>query len=206
MASTGCSSSSPAVGVSAVREFVDAADRVGVDRVVYLSILGAEKLPVLPHRRIERHLAATGMATTSLRASWFVQNLSGVHRREIVERDEIFVPAGDGTLSFVDARDVAAVAATALTARGHVGRAYDLTGPVALDFHAVADVLDRRITYADPSRVAFARHMYRRGVPTPTVAFMVVEYSVVRPARSTSSSQTTPRRSAVTATRLRARR
>jgi uncharacterized protein YbjT (DUF2867 family) len=174
----------PSVGVGPVREFADAAGRVGVRHVVYLSILGAEKFPVLPHRRIETHLSRSDVAHTFLRASYFVQNLSGIHRPEIVDRDEIFVPAGRGTLSFVDARDVAEVAAAALTEPGHEGRAYDLTGPAALDFAAVADVftdvLGRRITYADPSRVAFARHVYRRGVPASLVAFMVVEYSVVR--------------------------
>lgn len=174
----------PGVGVGPVREFADAADRVGVRHVASLSILGAEKLPVLPHRRVEKHLAGSGMATTFLRASYFAQNLTEIHQPEIVERDEIFVPAGDGRLSFVDARDVAAVAAAVLTEPGHEGLAYDLTGPVAMDFGEVAavftDVLDRPIRYTDPSRLAFARRLYGRGVPAPLVAFMVVEYSVVR--------------------------
>ncbi|GAA0551367.1 SDR family oxidoreductase [Halorubrum ejinorense] len=178
----------PGTGVGEVTEFADAADRVGVEHVAFLSILGAEKLPVLPHRRIETHLARTNMSYTLLRASWFTQNLSEVHRAEIVERDELFFPAGDGVLSFTDARDVAAVAATVLTESGHENRAYDLTGPAALDFHEVAavfsDVLDRPIKYADPSRLTFARQMYRRGFSPGFVAFMVAEYSVVRLGRS----------------------
>jgi uncharacterized protein YbjT (DUF2867 family) len=178
----------PGSAVSDVREFADAADRTGVERAVFLSILGAEKLPVLPHRRIETHLAGTAIACTSLRASWFTQNLSEIHRAEIVERDEIYVPAGDGALSFTDARDVAAAAATVLTEPGHGDRAYDLTGPAALDFTEVAevfsDVLDRRIAYADPSRLAFARRMSRRGFSPGFVAFMIVEYSIVRLGRS----------------------
>ena len=178
----------PGSAVGDVREFVDAAERVGVGHVAFLSILGAEKLPFLPHRRIEAHLAQTGMAHTFLRASWFTQNLSEIHRTEIVDRDELFVPAGDGVLSFTDARDVAAVAARVLAESGHEGRAYDLTGPAALDFDEVAavfsDVFDRRIEYADPSRLAFARQMYRRGFSPGFVAFMVAEYSVVRLGRS----------------------
>ncbi|SFR30975.1 Uncharacterized conserved protein YbjT, contains NAD(P)-binding and DUF2867 domains [Halorubrum sodomense] len=174
----------PESGVGAVTEFADAAERVGVDRAAFLSILGAEKLPVLPHRRIETHLAGTGIACTFLRASWFAQNLSEIHRREIVDRDEIFVPAGDGVLSFTDARDVAAVAATVLTESGHADRAYDLTGPAALDFREAADVfsdvLDRPIGYADPSRPAFGLAMYRRGFSPGFVAFMIAEYSLVR--------------------------
>ncbi|WP_435092972.1 NmrA family NAD(P)-binding protein [Halorubrum sp. N11] len=174
----------PGSGVSDVCEFADAADRVGVGRVAFLSILGAEKLPVIPHRRIETHLARTGMAHTFLRASWFMQNLSEIHRPEIVDRDEIFVPAGDSVLSFTDARDVAAAAATVLTESGHENRVYDLTGPAALDFREVADAfsdaLGRPIEYADPSRPTFGWQMYRRGFSPGFVAFMIAEYSVVR--------------------------
>ncbi|WP_363465180.1 SDR family oxidoreductase [Halogeometricum borinquense] len=176
--------SPPAVGVTPVREFIDAADRVGVGHVAYLSILGAEKLPVLPHRRLEKHLVRANLAYTFLRASWFMQNLSGIHRPEITADDEIYIPAGDGRLGFIDASDVAAVVATVLTEPGYENRTLDLTGPESMDFDAVAavfsDVLDRRITYADPSRFAFARHMYRRGVPTSMVVFMGIEYSIVR--------------------------
>lgn len=192
----------PGSGVSTIREFADAADRVGVEHVVSLSILGAEKLPILPHRRIERYLSHTGMADTFLRASWFMQNLSEIHRPEIVERDEIFVPAGDGVSSVTDAQDVAAVAATVLTESGHRNRAYDLTGPAALDFDEVADVfsdvLDKPIRSANPSRLAFGRHMYQRGFPPGFVVFMIVEYSVVRlgvSGRTTDDVEALPGRS-----------
>lgn len=174
----------PGIGVGPVCEFVDAAGRMGVSHLAYLSILGAERLPVLPHRRIERHLDSLDLDTTFLRAAYFAQNLADIHRPEIVERDEIFVPAGDGAMGFVDARDVGAVAARVLTESSHRNRAYDITGPESLDFHAVAsiatDVLDRRIRYADPSVVTFARRMHRRGVAPSLIAFMIAEYTVTR--------------------------
>ncbi|WP_246391996.1 hypothetical protein [Halosimplex pelagicum] len=113
-----------------------------------------------------------------------MQNLSEVHGRDIVERDRIFVPAGDGATSFVDARDVGAVAAVVLTENGHANRAYDLTGPAALTYEEVAavfsDVLDRPITYADPSVVAFVRGMRSRGEPLPFVLLMVGIYTTAR--------------------------
>jgi uncharacterized protein YbjT (DUF2867 family) len=187
----------PATGVDPVREFVDAAGRVGVEHVVVLSVLGAEKLPVLPHRRVERHLEGAAPTYTFLRAAYFMQNLSGIHRREIVTREELFVPAGDGELGFLDARDVSAVAARALTEAGHENAAYDLTGPAALDFREVAavfsSVLDRPIPYADPSRLTFARRMYARGVPLSMVAFMLAEYQVTRLGLSGRTTDTVAR-------------
>jgi uncharacterized protein YbjT (DUF2867 family) len=174
----------PGTDLASIRSVADAADRMGVDRVVFLSILGAQRLPILPHRRIERHLAGTGLTPTFLRASWFFQNLSGIHRPEILEREEIYVPAGSGAVSAVDARDVAAVAAAALTESGHGHRAYDLTGPASLTFDAMAgafsDVLDRPITYADPDPLSFAAHMIGRGQAPGFVAFMVAEYTAIR--------------------------
>jgi len=125
--------------VGPLTDFVDAAERVGVDHVVVLSVLGADKNPLLPHRRIERHVEGTGLNWTFVRASFFMQNFLEEHRGEV--RDGVlFVPAGDGKTSFVDARDVAEVAAAALTEPGHGGRAYDVTGPEALTYDEVAAV------------------------------------------------------------------
>ncbi|MFT4965032.1 MAG: hypothetical protein ACI9PP_002322, partial [Halobacteriales archaeon] len=116
----------PVVDADEIGRFVEAAARVGVEQVAYLSTLGAEKNPLVPHHRIEQRIAACDIEYTFLRASFFTQNLSEVHRREVVERDAILVPAGDGETSFVDARDLGAVAATVLTEPGHANRAYDL--------------------------------------------------------------------------------
>lgn len=174
----------PEVGVDDVGRFVDAAARVGVQRVAYLSTLGAEKNPLLPHRRIEKRIAAAGLEYTFLRASFFTQNLLEVHRRCIAQRDAILVPAGEGTTSFVDARDLGAVAAIVLTESGHENRAYDLTGPEALDYHEVAavfsDVLDRHITYRNPSLPAFAARMRRRGEPLGFVLLLCGIYTTAR--------------------------
>ena len=164
--------------------FVDAAARVGVDRVAYLSTLGAEKNVLIPHHRIEKRVAESGVDYTLLRASFFMQNLSEVHRADIVESDEIFVPAGRGETSFVDARDVGEAAAVALTESGHAGRAYDVTGPEAMDYEAVAavfsDVLGRPITYPNPSLATFARRMYGRGHGLGFVALMCGIYTTAR--------------------------
>ncbi|WP_303657504.1 hypothetical protein [Halorussus limi] len=86
--------------------------------------------------------------------------------------------------SFVDARDVAEVAAVALTERGHRGRAYDLTGPDALTYRQVAGVfsavLNRSVEYADSSIPEFAWHMHRRGFDWSYVAVMVAIYTTAR--------------------------
>lgn len=166
---------------------IDAAQAAGVRRVAFLSVLGAESNPVLPHRSIEKHLEASSMEVALLRASYFMQNLSEVHAADV--RDgEIVVPAGAGRTSFVDARDVGDAAAVWLTdadrtpAAGAV--AYDLTGPESLDYFDVAavlsDVLGRRVVYTRPGLVEFYRHERAQGAEPGYAAVMMGLYTSAR--------------------------
>ena len=163
---------------------IDAAARAGVQHVVFLSLLGAEQNPLVPHRWIEWKLRRSGMTATLLRPSFFMQNLVTTHRAEIRDEKRIVVPAGQGRTSFVDARDIAAVAAHALTEPALRGESYALTGAEALTYHEVAqrfsEVLGRTIRYANPSPLAFARQMRRRGHPWPFVAVMTGIYLTAR--------------------------
>lgn len=174
----------PTVSGTDVAEFAEAAARVGVDHVVYLSALGAERNVLIPHHRIEKRVVGTDAAHTLLRASFFMQNFLEVHRVDIVEHDEVFVPAGDGRTSFVDARDLGEIAAVVLTEPGHKDRAYDLTGPEALDYWEVADifhdVLDRPITYPNPSLLDFGARMRRRGNSLGYILLMCGIYTTAR--------------------------
>ncbi|MBX0293499.1 SDR family oxidoreductase [Haloarcula nitratireducens] len=169
--------------VGQAREFVDAAARVGVEHCAVLSVLGADRNPLLPHRRIERHVESSGLSYTHLRPSFFTQNLLEVHG-DALARGEIAVPAGDGETSFVDARDVGAVAAAVLTEPGHEDAAYDLTGPDALTYDEVAaiasEVLDRPVEYTRPSLPAFVLGEVRRGRP---LAFALVMSGIYTTAR-----------------------
>jgi uncharacterized protein YbjT (DUF2867 family) len=167
-----------------LRPFLEAALRAGVEHVVFLSLLGAERNPLLPHNRIERLIQRCGMPYTFLRANAMMQTLSDFHREDVRERGEIFVPAGRGRTSFVDARDVAAVAVAALTEAGHLNRAYPLTGGEALDYYQVArtltEVLSRPVFYRAPSTARFVAVMLRRGHRFPEVAALAALYTLAR--------------------------
>jgi len=139
---------------------VEAARCAGVERIVFLSVAGAGHNARVPHRAIEQEIEASGMAWTFLRPNFFMQNLSTIHREDIRGRKDVFVPAGDGRVAYVDVRDIAAVAALCLTQPRAPGAAYELTGPRAIDHAEVASILSRtlgqRITYSSPSPDAFA--------------------------------------------------
>jgi len=136
---------------------------VGVEHIVMLSLQGAERNPVVPHAALERWLRRSGMSWTFARASFFMQNLTTVHVADIRDHSQIVVPAGDGATAFVDAQDVAAVAAAALLdPAGHRDRAWTPTGQKALTYAEVADelsaALGRPVTYTRPGLLTYARH------------------------------------------------
>lgn len=164
---------------------IEAAQAAGVQHVVFLSLLGVENNRVVPHYKIEQALLNSRMNWTFLRASYFMQNLNTTHREEIRTEDEIIVPVGKGKTSFIDARDVGAVAALVLAGDPiHHGQAYDLTGSEALTYWTVAHIfseeLGRSIRYNDPSVLRFWRHKRAQGHPRLYVLVMEYLYFMTR--------------------------
>ena len=72
-------------------------------------------------------------------------------------------------MSAVDVRDIAEVAAVALTEPGHVGRTYDVTGPEAVTHAEIADAVaaaaGHAVRFVDVPPAAFADGL--RGVLPP---------------------------------------
>lgn len=158
---------------------------VGTKQVVFLSLQGVESNTFTPHHKIEKLIREAGIPYTFLRPSFFMQNLSTTHRAEIAKRNEIFVPAGDGRTSFIDAADIGEVAALALTDPAHLNQAYELTGSEALTYTEVAriltEVLGRPIRYANPSIPEFIwRKRYKEHTPLGFTLIMTALYTVAR--------------------------
>lgn len=163
---------------------LEAAKTAGVQHVVFLSLIGIEQNKIAPHYKVEKWLKSSGLSYTFLRCSFFMQNLNTTHRTEIRDRDEIYVPVGRARTSFIDARDIGAVAALALTHPGCENRAYDLTGGESLDYYQVAAgfsaELARRIDYKNPTPLAFFTRQLRQKSPLPYALVTTWLYSNTR--------------------------
>src|SRR5215216_1883836 len=154
------------------RAFIEAARRAGVRHVVKLSAFGADADAPEGfgrwHGQAEDFLKSSGLAWTMLRPNFFMQNLLG-QARQIAATGSIFQPVGDARASFIDARDIAAVAARALTEEGHEEQTYTLTGPEALSYHDVAAKLSeaagRSVTYVPISSEQFRAGALGAGLP-----------------------------------------
>jgi uncharacterized protein YbjT (DUF2867 family) len=96
----------------------------------------------------------------------------------------LFLPGAGAKVAMIDPRDVAEVAAEALTGDGHDGRTYQLTGPEAVTFDDVAEhlstVVGRRIGFVPvPDEDAVAQ-MVRLGVPEWFATNVVTQFRLLR--------------------------
>lgn len=161
--------------------------------VTFLSLLGVNR--AMPHWRIERDIVAAGVPHTFLRAAFFMQNLETAYRDDIRDRDRIRLPAGRGRTSFVDARDVAEVAARTLQDPAvHRGRAYDLTGAAAHGYgHAAAllsATLARPVTYEPIGLWTYWRELRAEGWPR---SYRIVQTAINLAARLGLAARVTPK-------------
>jgi uncharacterized protein YbjT (DUF2867 family) len=154
-----------------VSQFLDEAEGAGVKHVTYLSAYGVEHAPAeVALRAVELDLASRKALSHSIvRPAWFMQNFSETFLKPV--NDEIVVPCGTGVEAFVDAEDIASVAAFTLSDPvRHSGRAYAPTGPEALTFEKAARLIStavgRRISYRDVDRETWIKAMTAAGVPS----------------------------------------
>ena len=110
-----------------------------------------------------------GIDHSILRPAWFMQNFSETFLKPI--DGVIVVPTADGAEAFIDAEDIAAVAATTLAdPQAHAGKAYSLTGPEALTVAEAAAIISdetgKTIKHVDLERYAWIAGAIANGVPS----------------------------------------
>jgi uncharacterized protein YbjT (DUF2867 family) len=164
---------------------LEAAKKAGVKHIVRLSVMGADGEPANPlcklHREVEKMIESSGLSSTILRPNSFYQNYITFTGATIKSQNAFYLPLGDAKLSLVDTRDIAAVAAAALTEDGHEGKTYLVTGSEALDNKQIADifssVLGRTIQYVDVPEDAARDGMKEAGMPEPEMNLVLGLYA-----------------------------
>ncbi|SEF17455.1 NmrA family NAD(P)-binding protein [Streptomyces sp. Ag109_O5-10] len=153
-----------------VAAFLDLAEVAGVRHVTYLSVYNADQAPTeVDIAAVEADLASRqGITHAVLRTSWVMQNFADDHLPVI--DGVLTVPSGGGREAFVDAADIAAVAAqTLLDPETHAGAVYSLTGPQALTFQEAADIIasvsGRSVAYHDIDQEMWINGALAAGAP-----------------------------------------
>lgn len=135
---------------------IDACVAAGVRHVVLNSAMGAgdygKSFPSW-HRKVEDKLKATKLSCTILRPNSFHHNVTAFFAPTLRAQGVFYSSMQNARNSFIDVRDIAAIAAKALKGGEHAGKIYELNGPEALEYaelaRRISKVAGREVKYVD---------------------------------------------------------
>lgn len=155
------------------RNVIDAAKKAGVKRVVYTSLLHAERstLSLAPeHVETEALLKASGLSITLLRNGWYTENYTA-SVGPAVANGALIGSAGQGKIASAARADFADAAVAVLTTPGHEGKTYELAGDSAYTLAELAAEISRQtgkdIPYKDLPPADYTAALTAAGLPAP---------------------------------------
>lgn len=168
--------------VGTLGPIVDAAIAGGL-KIVLMTALGVDADDNIPYRQIELRLVRSGLPYVILRPNWFLDNFHNYWKPGVVA-GRVALPAGDGRTSFIDARDIAASAAAALTTNRFDMRDFALTGSEALTYAEATSVLSavvgKTVVYEPIDDDAFVAMLTSFGAPEGYARFLASLFAFVR--------------------------
>ncbi|HZE77527.1 MAG TPA: SDR family oxidoreductase, partial [Nitrososphaeraceae archaeon] len=181
--------------VDLTSNLVNVAKNAGVKYIVKQSVLGADAQPAITpsrlHRQAEKIIEESGIPFTFLRPNFFMQNFVTFYSNFIKTQGAFYAPAGDAKASFVDVRDIAAVAVQALSGRSgkndtgdHIRKSYDITGGEALSYGQAAEILSKeigkKVNYVNVSDEDARKGMKDMGADEWTINSMIELFGITR--------------------------
>lgn len=164
--------------------FVELARQADVQHLVKLSQWAADAASPVRflryHAAVESAIRTAGLSYTFLRPNLFMQGLLAFGD-SIRAQGQFFAPIGEARISVIDVRDIAAVAAVALTEPGHENQTYDLTGPAALTHAemaaALAEALGHPVAFVDVPPAALRGYLAQVGFPEWQAEGLLEDYA-----------------------------
>ncbi|YBD24712.1 SDR family oxidoreductase (plasmid) [Klebsiella pneumoniae] len=150
---------------------IRAAVKNGVKRIVYTSLLHADKSPLNlapEHVQTEQALKNSGLDCTILRNGWYSENYTG-SIAPALGLGAFYGSAGEGKISSAPREDYAEAAVVALTGQGHEGKTYELAGD---EFYTLTDLAaeitaqsGKDIPYRNIPEADYAAALKNAGLP-----------------------------------------
>jgi len=151
---------------------IDACVAAGVNHVVLNSAMGAgDYAKSFPswHRKVEDKLRDTRLSYTILRPNSFHQNVTAFFAPTIRTQGVFYGSMQNARNSFIDVRDIAAIASKALPGGEHSGKTYELNGPEALEYtelaRRISKIAGREVKYVDIPMEAQKKAMLDQHMP-----------------------------------------
>ena len=161
------------------RNAIDAAVRAGISRIVYTSVLGADRGKLIladEHLATEEAIAESGLPYTILRNGWYTENYEPV-LRYAQDTGLVLGNAGDGRIATATREDYAEAAAAVLAQDGHAWQTYELSGDVAWSLDelaaALTQVLEREVVHRRLTPEQHLAALEEAGTDEDTARFLV---------------------------------
>jgi uncharacterized protein YbjT (DUF2867 family) len=159
------------------KPIIDTCKAKSVKHMVFLSVQGVEKSKIIPHSKIEKLIVESKIPYTFLRPAYFMQNFTTTLHNDLVNKKQIYLPAGKAKFTLIDVRDIGSVSAKILTnTTGHINKSYELTCNEKLSFSEMASllsvILKSKIQYKSPN--LFSIFLSKRKEKTPTMLILVM--------------------------------
>ncbi len=160
-----------------------------IKHIVKQSIMGADMKADLEsmrlHRQAEKMIEESKIPYTFLRPNEFMQGFINFQGSTIKSNNAFYIPAEDAKVSFVDARDIAAVAVKALVdGDKHYNKTYMVTGPEALSYHQAAEILSnatgKKIDYVNISEEETREALKETGMDNWLISTILGLYTLYR--------------------------
>jgi NAD(P)H dehydrogenase (quinone) len=152
------------------RNVLTAAQKAGVKRIVYTSLLHADTTPLdlkVEHLATEAALKGSGIPYTILRNGWYTENYTS-SIPGAVQAGVLLGTAGNGKISSATRADYAD-AAVVLTGEGYAGKVYELAGDDAYTFSDLAAEISKQtgktIPYKNLPQAEYAAVLKSIGLP-----------------------------------------
>ncbi|MCH2195823.1 NmrA family NAD(P)-binding protein [Kordia sp.] len=167
----------PDLAVPGAKEAIESltylAKELGVQKMVLLSGKGE-----IEAEACEKIVMNSGIDYTIVRASWFNQNWSESFFLEPILSGEVALPMSDVLIPFVDANDIAEVAAIVLLDDAFNGEIIEVTGPELITFKDIVNIIsktsNKKLNFHDITLQQYVEGMKQMQLPNDVV--WLIEY------------------------------
>ncbi|HYW35720.1 MAG TPA: NmrA family NAD(P)-binding protein [Balneolaceae bacterium] len=154
---------------------VDEAQKHDIKHIVFIA----------SHPSVAKSIKESGINYTFIKANFFMQNFEMYQKKDIRDRDQIFLPCGEGKAAFVHTRDIGETAAAIFSNPADFeGETVKITGPKSMDHFEAAsvftDVLGRDIEYKNPDDETYRRDRKKRGYDDTYINAMIKVFGKIK--------------------------
>jgi uncharacterized protein YbjT (DUF2867 family) len=167
------------------KPLMGACQKMGVQHIIFLSVQGVENSSIIPHHKIEKLIVESKISYTFLRPAYFMQNFTTTLHHDLIEKKQVFLPAGEAKFTLIDVRDIGEVTARILAdLTPHINKSYELTSEKALSFAEMTDIINSRlgtkITYKSPNLIHFFLTKKREHISTGFILVLIMLHYLPR--------------------------